>query len=72
MRTIVFFESVDEDAHLEVPELDGARVERRGEERQAGVERDPLDPIRLGLELQRQFRQSSLLVALVRAVSSPW
>jgi hypothetical protein len=49
----VLLEAVDEDAHLEVPQLNRTGVERRGEEGEAGVESDSLDAVRLGLELLR-------------------
>ena len=50
----MFFESVHQHAHLEVPELDAPRVERRREEGESGMEGDPLDPVRLGLELRER------------------
>lgn len=47
----MLLEAVDKDAHLEVPKLDAARVERRGEEGQPRVEGDALYAVGLGLEL---------------------
>ena len=57
--SVVLLEAVDEDSHLEVPELDRTRVEGRREQGQPRVERDPFHPVRLGLELSRRRRGES-------------
>jgi hypothetical protein len=52
--TIVLLVAGDERAHLEVPYLNGPRMQAGGQQGQARVEGNALDPARLALELGQE------------------
>ena len=50
--SIVFIEAIYESSHAIVPQLDHARVQRSQDPWSLGVERQSLDAVRLGLQME--------------------
>jgi hypothetical protein len=53
---VVLVEAVYQGTHAVVPQLDHPRVQRGEDPWALGVERQPLDPVRLGLRTGAQYR----------------